>query len=94
MREPLGYQHPLDLLDIIVAGAPRMLPVSQAINYGPQPSRSMQFAADIPEEIAARAVVDRLVGFKDRRFDGRRYRSTYKKPREKGRSSPIPWTRP
>ena len=74
LREPPAFEHPLDRLDLIIAGAPRVLPVSQAIPHGPLPSRSAEFAADVPEEVVC-GLVDSAVGFYDRRFEGRRHRS-------------------
>jgi hypothetical protein len=69
LREPPGYQHPRSVMDLIVAAAPRALPVSQEIEHGPDQSqsRSLEF-----EEAWQDAI-----GYYDRRPEGRRYRNTY-----------------
>lgn len=72
---PPGYEHPLDLRGFIIAGGPRVLPVSQEIEHGPQPSRSEEFEQAM-QTVANLGALHRAIGFKDRRFYGRRYRPT------------------
>jgi hypothetical protein len=69
---PPQYTHPMNLTGMIVGGAPRALPVTQAITHGPAQDRAKAFAQGSAEEF--------LLGnenFRDRRVDGRRYRGTW-----------------
>jgi hypothetical protein len=72
LREPRGYQRPQSVLDLIIAGAPRVLAVSQEVGHGPEQSRTGEFE----QAIADLGALHYALGFRDRRFEGRRYRST------------------
>jgi hypothetical protein len=63
---PPGYEHPMDLTDLIIEGAPRALPVSQAIQHGPAQDRARAFAQGTAEEFL---VQNALNGFNDRRTE-------------------------
>jgi hypothetical protein len=74
------------------------MPVSQRIEHGPEQSRSREFE----REAAALAVGYGLMGFKDRRIEGRRYRGTdwvseldgpQESNRVAGRQADIPFER-
>lgn len=72
---PPGYEHPQRLgPDVLDPGGPRILPVGQEIQHGPQQSRAAEFDAATQEAVDL-ATWHATVGFYDRRFEGRRYRS-------------------
>jgi hypothetical protein len=74
LREPPDYARPQPLgSDVLEPGGPRVMPVSQRIEHGPEHSRSREFQRGSG---AALAVGYGLMGFKDRRIEGRRYRGT------------------
>jgi hypothetical protein len=68
---PPQYAHPQRLgRDVLDPGGPRILPVSQEIEHGPEQSRSAEF-----QEAAELGALHASLGFYDRRFEGRRHRS-------------------
>jgi hypothetical protein len=74
LREPEAYAHPQPLRgDVLWPGGPRVLPVSQQIEHGPEQSRSREFERG---SAAALAAGYGLLAWKDRRIEGRRYRRT------------------
>jgi hypothetical protein len=75
LREPDPYQRPMSVLDLIVAGAPRALPVSQEIQRGPEQSRSGEFQAAV-QAAADLGHLHYSLGYRDRRWEGRRHRPT------------------
>jgi hypothetical protein len=76
LREPSPYQHPRWLGPVALdPGGPRILPVSQRIEHGEVRSRGGEFdeAAQAAFELG---FLHAALGFRDRRFYGRRYRPT------------------
>ena len=71
---PPEYSRPRSVLDLIVAGAPRALPVTQEIPHGPDQSRSAEFDAAL-QEAADLGAYHGAIGFYDRRYEGRRHRA-------------------
>jgi hypothetical protein len=98
LREPPRYRRPMSVMDLVVAGAPRVLPVSQNLTHGPERDRDeefwqgMQAAADLGHFHSA-------IGFHDRRWEGRRHRSGYmyeepqQPPQRGGLQADIPFER-
>jgi hypothetical protein len=75
--EPPGYQHPQRLgRDVLDPVGPRILPVSQAVPHGVEPSREDEFERAIREGAFYLAQYHARVGWRDRRMYGRRYRPT------------------
>jgi hypothetical protein len=68
-----------DPVKLVLAGAPRELPVSQDVEHGADVGRQASFrrgwTTDLDEAVGA-DIVDDLGSFWDRRREGRRYRST------------------
>jgi hypothetical protein len=74
---PPGYEHPQPLgPDVLDPGGPRILPVSQEVQHGPELSRSAEFDAAM-REAAELGAYHASIGFYDRRFEGRRHRAGY-----------------
>jgi hypothetical protein len=74
---PPGYEHPLPLgPDVLEPGGPRILPVSQKIEYGPEKSREEEFERAVGAGLNYMASYFGDAIFKDRRLEGRRYRET------------------
>jgi hypothetical protein len=68
---PSDQEHVGDpLAQLIIAGGPRALPVTQIVEHGPAESRNEEF-----EEAARLGELHAHLGYLDRRFEGRRYRS-------------------
>jgi hypothetical protein len=96
---PPGYRRPMSVMDLIVAGAPRVLPVSQAITHGPEQSRGAEF----DEAVQAAADLGALhfaLGFRDRRYEGGRHRPTDnvedltpQEPPQRGWQADVPFER-
>jgi hypothetical protein len=76
---PPGYEHPQSLTGLIIEGAPRALPVSQAIQRGPERSRGEAFTQGAAEEFLVLHCLHG--GFRDRRGETR--------PRVKGWQSEV-----
>jgi hypothetical protein len=73
LREPFGFQHPQPLDEgTLQPGGPRTLPVSGQITHGPSGRRLSAFE----REVIALGALHGLLGYRDRRFSGRRYRPT------------------
>ncbi len=71
---PPGYEHPEPLGgDLLDPGGPRILPVTQQVQHGPDQSRAEAFDR---EAAAGMAEFYGVLGFKDRRAFGRRHRAT------------------
>jgi hypothetical protein len=77
LREPPGYEHPQRLgSDVLQPGGPRVLPVSQKIQHGPEQSCSEAFDREAREAAAVLHTAFGMLGWRDRRFEGRRFRPT------------------
>jgi hypothetical protein len=85
---PPQYQRPMSVMDLIVAGAPRALPVTQEIPHGPEQSRSAEFDA-ARQEAADLGHYHYAIGFRDRRFYGRRWRKTDNESELQGPQQPY-----
>jgi hypothetical protein len=84
---PPGYEHPMNLSSLIIEGAPRILPVTQEIEHGPEQSRNAAFAQGTAEEFLVLHCLH--TGFRDRRLEGRRYRGTDNVSDLEGRQVPY-----
>lgn len=74
---PPGYEHPQPLgRSVLDPGGPRILPVSQQVQHGPQQSPEEAFEREAREAAAGMHDFYSWIGFKDRRAFGRRYRAT------------------
>lgn len=79
---PPGYEHPQRLgRDVLDPGGPRIWPVSQAIEHGPQKSRRAEWNEAI-QEAAPPGAFHTGTTFFDRRSEGRRHRSGCGEPQE------------
>jgi hypothetical protein len=77
LRETPGYEHPQRLgSDLLQPGGPRVMPVSQKIQHGPEQSRSEAFELDRQTAAAVLYTAYGLLGWRDRRIEGRRHRPT------------------
>jgi hypothetical protein len=83
-----AYAHPMWLGSLMIEGAPRALPVTQQIEHGPVQSRSAEFDQAVLDA-ADLGRVHRALGFRDRRFYGRRYRPTDNEDELNGRQPPY-----
>jgi hypothetical protein len=70
---PPGYQHPQRLSGwALDPDGPRILPVTQEAQHGDARNRMNEFE----QAVAELGALHRILGFWDRRFEGRRYRPT------------------
>jgi hypothetical protein len=77
LREPPEYQHPQRLgRDTLDPGGPRVLPVSGAVSHGSKMSRTEAFEQAQRAAAAEMSFAYGLLGWKDRRREGRRFRPT------------------
>jgi hypothetical protein len=89
LREPSGYEHPQHLgSDVLDPGGPRVWPTSGRVSYGPQQSRAVEFDQAV-QAAAELGALHRILGFRDRRFEGRRYRPTNDEDELLGRQEPY-----
>jgi hypothetical protein len=61
---------------VLDPGGPRILPVTQQVQHGPQQSREDEFEQAIREGVADMATYYGTFIFRDRRLEGPRYRQT------------------
>jgi hypothetical protein len=69
-----------------------VLPVSQDIEHGPLAGRSRSFRrawAEAFDAVVGQAIVDATVGFRDRRYEQRRYRPTNNEKMLEGPQEPY-----
>ena len=62
--------------DFLEPGGPRILPVSGKVAHGSERSRSEEFDQAV-QAASELGTWHALLGYRDRRFDGRRYRPTW-----------------
>ena len=81
---PPGYEHPQPLgPDVLDLGGPRIWPVTQEITHGPKQGRREEFDAATQEAVDL-AASHAVLGFYDRRYEGRRHRGghLYEEPQD------------